>query len=195
MYEERDLTGHASSSINASVFSHWPWLLSGEYQWIFINLYQHFSVKFPRHFIFANFQCIRCGRCCNWDGRHAHREDIARWIEQERYDILSYVLCLEHTKDKLVTCADHLLRSDKQSVCKNCRGGDIVPVNVGKCPFIVRARNEPYYECRIQNAKPMECSEYLCDKSLPVSHLDWKVVKDLIQKIGIKHYRSLVKAE
>lgn len=194
MYEERDLTGNTSFSINTSVFSHRPWRLSGEYQWIFINLYQHFSIRFPRHLVFGNFKCLRCGSCCNWEGTHAYREDIQRWIEEERYDILSYVRCPEHNRDRRVSCANHLLHFDKQSLCENCLGGDFVPIKMGKCPFVVKVRNKPYYKCKIQDTKPVECSEYVCKKSLPISDLNWNDVEDLVHKIGIRHYRSLTKA-
>ena len=57
------------------------------------GLMQHLSLKFPRHFIFGNFQCLRCGECCHRDSRHIYRNDIKRWILESRYDILSHVSC------------------------------------------------------------------------------------------------------
>lgn len=196
MYEVKDpLAGSASFDLHTSICFETTYLLSGNFKWIFKYLYQHFSVDFPRHLIFANFQCIRCGRCCGWDGRHVYSEDIIKWIKQRRYDILSHVICPEQSRNKVMSCGNHLLYFDQRKPCQKCHGGDIIPSNGGKCPFIAKVRNRPYYRCTIQDSKPRECSEYSCEKSLSVSYRKWNNVEELIQKIGIQQYLSLIAAK
>jgi len=159
------------------------------------ELAQHFSLKFPKHFIFGNFQCLRCGECCQWDWRHVYRNDIKRWILETRYDILRYVTCSEYSDVRLASCASRFLHYDEQNPCENCRGGDIYPIDGGKCPFVTKVRTKPYYKCRIHDTVPEECSEWLCGKSSSISHLNWDNIEDLIQKIGIERYNSLIKGK
>jgi Fe-S-cluster containining protein len=159
------------------------------------GLMQHLSLKFPRHFIFGNFQCLRCGECCHWDSRHIYRNDIKRWILESRYDILSHVSCPRWSKVKFVSCASRFLHYAEQDPCENCHGGDIHPVNEGKCPFVRKVKNEPYYKCRIHDTVPEECSEWLCRKSLSISQLNWNNMEELIQKIGIERYTLLIKGK
>ena len=162
-------------------------------RWVFEYLFQHFYDKFPRHFLFANFQCLGCGECCSWDGIPVLRDDIRKWILKSRYDILRRVTCREYTDMRLVSCARRFLHYDEQNPCENCRGGEIDPVDGGKCPFVAKVKNGPYEECKIYEARSEWCSDYLCEKSLPVAHLHWTNVKELIQKIGMRRYNSLTK--
>jgi hypothetical protein len=161
------------------------WLFYKDPKWLFTHLFQHFSERFPRHFIFANFQCLRCGQCCD-DERSVYKEDIKRWIIDLRFDILQHVDCFDKG-----WCADHI----NLEPCEDCdnAGKEIVGIYDGRCPFVRKVRNKPYYECRIHDTETEECSGYLCEKSLPVAHLNWFDVDDLIQRIGLERYRSLTK--
>lgn len=165
------------------------WLHFNDPRKIFAYLYQHFNDKFPKHFIFANFQCIRCGECCNWDWRDIYREDIEKWISESRYDILRHIYCLKYH----VNCRSRFLHYYFENPCENCRGGDLVPLPQGKCHFLRKVRKKPYYECRIHDSTPENCSGYLCEKSLPVAHLNWIDVEDLIQRVGLERYKTLAK--
>jgi len=162
-------------------------------RWVFEYLFQHFNDRFPKHIFFANLDCLRCGACCSWDWRHAYRNDIKRWILESRYDILRHVDCSKYSDARVVSCASRFLHYDEQNPCGNCHGGNIIPIDGGKCPFVMRVANKPYYTCRIHDTKPEECSEHLCEKSLPVVNLDWNSIEELIQKIGIERYKSLIK--
>lgn len=154
---------------------------------------QHYNLRFPRHFIFGNFQCLKCGECCHWDGRDVYRSDIKRWIVESRYDVLRYVDCSKYSDVRLIPCARRFLHYDEQNPCENCDGGNIYPSDGGKCPFLRKERNKPYYTCRIHETTLKECSEYLCEKSLPIVHLNWDNVEDLIRKIGIEQFEHYQK--
>lgn len=107
-----------------------------------------------------------------------------------RYDILEHVDCFEKG-----WCINH---SDLVEPCEDCDNAikEIVTDSYsGRCPFVRKVRNKPYYECRIHDTSTEECRGYLCEKSLPVAHLNWIDVEDLIQRIGLKQYRSLTKRE
>jgi len=159
------------------------------------KLVQHFSLKFPRHFIFGNFQCLWCGECCNWERSYVYRDDIKRWIKESRYDILRHVRCSKCSDARPVSCANRFLHYNFQNPCENCQGGNIYPLYDGKCTFLTKVRNKPYYKCGIHDTTPEECSEWLCGKSLPISHLNWDNIEDIIQKIGIERYNSLIKGK
>lgn len=40
---------------------------------------------------------------------------------------------------------------------------------------------------------PEECPGYLCEKSLPIAHINWVGVDDLIHKIGIEKFGFTIK--
>jgi hypothetical protein len=155
-------------------------------KWLFTYLFTYFIGRFPKHFVFANFQCLRCGQLCG-DEKNVYREDIKRWMIELRYDILCHVQCW--SKDDF--CAN---LSNLSEPCENCRGGMIVTLSLsGRCPFVRKVRKKPYYECRIHDTSPEECSGYLCEKSVPISNLNFVDIEDLINKIGLKCYDLLVK--
>jgi len=40
-------------------------IFTGDSSKLFLELRVTFDDKFPKHFLFANFQCLRCGQCYN----------------------------------------------------------------------------------------------------------------------------------
>ncbi len=87
-------------------------------------------------------KCRRCGECCLTVGRaiHASPEDIERWIEENREDILKH-LKIRKEGSSLIT--DGTLEI-----------GD----TVGRCIFLRKA--EKGYQCTIHETKPEVCEEY-----------------------------------
>lgn len=177
-------------SFGSRLFGHDLWISVGSLNRLFTTLAQTFNSRFPRHFFFANFRCLRCGKCC----RHyvppirIHTEEIKRWIKERKRGILEHIWCFK----KEGYCAE---RVSKNSTCADCRS-NIMQIERrstrGKgCPFLRRVRNRPYYECGIHNAAPETCSGYLCQKSLTVAHLNWRNVDELIAKLGLSEYRKL----
>jgi hypothetical protein len=155
-------------------------------RWLFCYLFTYFNDRFPKHFVFANFQCLRCGELCG-DEKDVYREDIRRWMIELRYDILCHVECWS----KNDWCAN---LSELLEPCEDCSGGVIVNTSSsGRCPFVRKVRKRPYYECRIHGTSSEECNGYLCEKSVPISNLKFVDVEDLIDKIGPKRYKLLVK--
>lgn len=155
---------------------------------IFQELRFTFNHRFPQHFCFANFQCLRCGQLCN-DGRVVETEDIRRWLDEGRSDILEHVCCCS----KNVFCGE-LVGTDP---CDDCSMTikEIVADTNGRCPFVRKVRNKPYYKCRIHDTKTEECSGYLCMKSVPVAHLNWNSVEELISMIGLEKYLDLARQD
>ena len=88
-----------------------------------------------------NLSCERCGKCCKgtlWAGHIETRlvwEDIQRWRQQNRQDILQYVLAFEGL------------------------GGDLIDTKNNKfllkCPFI--RKEGAKYTCAIHETKPFAC--------------------------------------
>jgi len=154
---------------------------------IFQELRFTFNDRFPKHFCFANFQCLRCGQRCN-DQRVVRTEDIRRWFNEERFDILEHVYCYE--KGDFCGAITYI------DPCNNCSttSKDIVTNRPSaRCPFVRKVRNKPYYKCRIHGTKTEECAGYLCMKSVPVAHLNWNDVDELIAMIGLEKYLDLTK--
>jgi len=57
----------------------------------FLNLYMG-KKHIPKHFVFANFQCLRCGLCCkNYEVVQFYREQIKKWESEGREDILKHI--------------------------------------------------------------------------------------------------------
>ena len=70
----------------------------------------------------------------------------------------------------------------------------IHPRSFTGCHLCRKVRGKPYRYCKIQSAKdhlPI-CKAYLCSKSIPVAHLNYKDVDELIEMIGIHGYYSLI---
>jgi hypothetical protein len=130
---------------------------------------------FPKHLVFGNFQCLRCGLCCkNYECVPVEKEQVQEWELQGRADILQYVRLYEMV----------LLP-------------EIYPRGWIGCPLCRKVRNKPYYACKIHSSKnnlPI-CRAYLCSKSIPVAHLNYKDVDELIEMIGLEDYYSLVKRD
>jgi hypothetical protein len=127
---------------------------------------------FPSHFLFANFQCLRCVECCkHYDCIEVTEEQIENWEVEGRYDILRYV------------------DTDLKEIVSEDFEGDRTYQG---CPLCKKARNKPYYGCRIHDNKPQGCRGFLCRKSIPVSHINYQDVEDLIKKIGLERYLKLV---
>lgn len=154
---------------------------------IFTTLAPTFNSRFPRHFFFANFQCLRCGKCCkHYMPVKVHSSEIRKWTNRFRRDILEHVWCFRKrgyctervSEDSCVDCEHSVRYIESKSVDKGC-------------PFLRRVGGKPYYECCIHDLAPETCLGYLCQKSLPVAHLKWKDVDELIGKIGLSGYTEL----
>jgi len=90
-------------------------------------------------------------------------EDVARWIREENWDILSLIdPCMKVTlrSTEYISCPDLVFKTGGQ--CKNCAGGDIENPKEGsqRCIFLHKVRGKPYYRCEIQETKPNHCSKW-----------------------------------
>ena len=86
------------------------------------------------------FKCIQCGHCClNMNDAYAtsaYEEDIARWEEEKRWDILEYI--------------------DVGDLWVSPRTGE----DVSRCPWLRKLPNKDKYICRIHHTKPKHCRDY-----------------------------------
>ena len=129
------------------------------------------SEHFPKHIMFANFQCLRCGLCCkNHDCVQVADELIRDWQIEERCDILSYV---------------------DSELC------EIQSSSGNGCPFCRKVKSKPYFACKIHPFKDriVDCRPYLCSKSLPVSHINFRDVDELIEVLGLEEYYGLIEKD
>ena len=86
------------------------------------------------------FKCIQCGHCCLnlYDSycTTAYEEDLIRWEEEGRWDILGYI-----------------------------NGGDLwispkTGEDVTRCPWLRKLPRTEKYSCRIHDTKPRHCKDY-----------------------------------
>lgn len=113
-------------------------------------------------------ECLRCGKCCmelGQDDMIVSREDVARWIDEDRWDILYLISpCMNvnwgHITNNYDSCGMLVLDTDKQ--CENCSGGDIInpKSQSSRCIFLRKIRNEPQYKCVIHETKPNHCRKW-----------------------------------
>jgi len=134
--------------------------------------------NFPKNLVFANFQCLRCALCCkNYDCIEVDGEQIMKWEAEGREDILKHMWVLK--------LPDGFVHGE---ICANSWRG---------CPVCRKVTGKPYYYCRIHATKdhlPV-CKAYLCSKSIPVAHLNYKDIDELIEMIGLKGYYSLIERD
>jgi Fe-S-cluster containining protein len=100
-----------------------------------------------------DFKCLQCGHCCLnlaicTTGK-ATPEDIARWENEKRYDILRGVSIFHYGEEG--NWGDLWINPDT--------GED-----ANRCPFLRKIRNQNKYKYLIQDTKPEVCRQYPCDK-------------------------------
>ena len=85
--------------------------------------------------------CIRCGKCCvKYSGTlMATDEDLKRWKEEGRYDILKHI-----------SNGDLWFKFENGEE-KECSG---------RCMWLRKKKNKNEYYCRINDTKPQICREY-----------------------------------
>lgn len=111
--------------------------------------------------------CDQCGVCCrhytgtNW----ARPEDMLRWYDEGRQDILRFVSLRTMGTGKMD--ASRLSREDLASLPPLHGWTD---PDTGRelqtCPFLLRAEDGKYY-CRIHPTKPLTCRNF--------EHEDWEM--------------------
>ena len=132
---------------------------------------------FPKHFVFANIQCLRCGLCCkNYEGADIVGDLESQLIEDRKGDLLQYMWFVGNDEFKV---------------------GSTVPTIRGSCTLCRKVTGKPYYSCRINEYKEYlpTCRDYLCSKSIPVANLSYKDVDELIDMIGLQEYHKLIETD
>ena len=91
------------------------------------------------------------------DEMYVEGDDIARWIREERWDILNYLNFCSNLSPEIKTCFDMVDLLEWQ--CEDCFGGEIINPHVysTRCVFLRKVRNKPHYKCGIQETKPNHC--------------------------------------
>jgi len=133
--------------------------------------------RFPRDIIFANFQCLRCGLCCkNYEGADIFGDLEEKLKSDGKEHLLKYIW--------IVRCKDGAI-------------GGTIPTARGSCTLCRKAYSKPYYHCRINDYKEYlpTCSAYLCSKSLPVAHLNYNDIDELIELLGLEEYDKLIRRD
>jgi Fe-S-cluster containining protein len=95
------------------------------------------------------FQCKQCGNCClnlsDAFQTSVTDEDIRRWEEKGRYDILEWVSAIVLGDGQFV-----------YDIWINPRTGE----DVARCPWLRKLPNQNKYICRIHDVKPEHCRKY-----------------------------------
>ena len=108
-------------------------------------------------------ECERCGLCCIEfaDKIEATREDMQRWLESGRMDILRHFMVYREDDSNLPVRADALRVEDLPDVTlgtlRDPQSGRLYE----KCPFLDRVQGEEErFACAIHITKPEICQNY-----------------------------------
>lgn len=98
----------------------------------------------------GSFECRRCGRCCLKFGEElpATEQDIDRWVDAGRDDILAYVQTMSFGDDTI-----YELWFSPQT------GRQVL-----RCPWLRKMRGKDRYERRIYDVRPDVCRQYPVSK-------------------------------
>lgn len=114
------------------------------------------------------FTCTQCGHCCLNLGAHnadCEVEDLKRWVQEKREDILSYVEVIRNAEGLIVAI----------DIWISPRTGEMVT----RCPWLRKIPKQDKYRCLIHDTKPKMCREYPVTtelaqetgcKGIPVKH-------------------------
>jgi len=95
-----------------------------------------------------DFKCKQCGSCClNLTGafcNSASEDDVHRWAEDGRNDILEWVVPIVLEGEQIY------------DIWISPRTGD----DVERCPWLRKLPGKDEYICRIQDTKPVHCRMY-----------------------------------
>jgi Fe-S-cluster containining protein len=107
----------------------------------------------------VEFVCKRCGKCCkeNWEIIVDFQEDIIRWINERRFDILKHVVL----NPKFILNPVHYQNNPQWII----DSGHILFGDVAyRCPFLDEATEDFSARCRIHETRPMGCRRFPYDE-------------------------------
>jgi len=133
--------------------------------------------ELPKHYLFANIQCLRCSLCCsNYQAPPVDPRIVDALRKDGRHDVVEHV---------------SVLTPEGGGVYVN------LDASLNHCSFSVQVEGKPYYACRIHGYKRFlkPCRVYLCSKSLPVADIEYSSIDELIEKIGLEAYYRLVETD
>ena len=99
-------------------------------------------------------ECQRCGKCCRHPDNanlQALPEDIERWIQQGRDDILQFVDPFDLPDSDWSSC----------DIWVNPENGEDFII----CPFLQKNDGQDVYTCTIYDTRPYNCRVYFCKKA------------------------------
>ncbi len=114
----------------------------------------------------VGFTCQQCGACCRdeittqWITINS--EDVARWENEKRLDILKYVngqwYCPSCRENRFGPWNEHRLceRCNRNTISKE----DIELRFADRCSFLRKIANRDRYRCTIQKTKPSTCRKF-----------------------------------
>ena len=102
-----------------------------------------------------HFNCTRCGKCCShgsfMGSMWADEEDLQRWEEADRQDILATAF--------IFSWGDGIRTAD---LWFNSKTGE--EVLSGRCPWLRKQRKKDIWDCRIHELRPNTCRNYPVDR-------------------------------
>lgn len=123
----------------------------------------------------AQFQCLRCGRCCLVAGEilHVSQSDVDRWRKANRIDILDKLwlnsfLCERcgiswpaWQGENYPECGKHSDKGDYYWLDQR-RPRDFFSQQMAgpRCPFLKKTREKDEYSCLIHDNKPEICRNF-----------------------------------
>jgi Fe-S-cluster containining protein len=124
--------------------------------------------------------CERCGSCCLQISGISNitDEDIRRWVEDSRFDILYY--CEGWQEDCCLWKEEEIIRYLNKDT--NMEMWHDNGVEIFLCPFLRHGKKQ--FRCRIHDTKPQMCRAYICDPKDMV-----RIVKRTFEE-NLKEYRK-----
>jgi Fe-S-cluster containining protein len=132
-------------------------------------------------------KCERCGSCCLQIGDiiNISEEDIRRWVNEGRVDILQYCSGWNNEcYDMFLWDQEELVRYLNEGINMEMwfdpESGDEVYL----CPFLRKKYGRNEFECMIHDTKPEICRDYICNpKDMR------KIIKKSFEK-NLKEYKK-----
>jgi Fe-S-cluster containining protein len=105
-------------------------------------------------------KCEKCGSCClQLKGIiNVSDEDIKRWVNENRADILQYCYGWRGLNDAKEEVVRHLTKGVNMEMWFDAERDEI-----DLCPFLRKKYGKNEFECTIHETKPEVCRNYICN--------------------------------
>lgn len=115
-----------------------------------------------------NFECKRCGKCCEEHGYLTSLVDKKEWLAiaqhiEEKHDGIIMVNCNCGCDEQTEVTPEDIINDVELTFKDYINSHSFLAFDHADCPFLIYDKKNKIYSCEIQHIKPKKCSEYRCD--------------------------------